>query len=925
MWSRNRPKRALLPALLSSILLSYVSVVANAATLYVDLNNPAPVSPYTNWLTAATNIQDAVDAAVAEDEVVVTNGLYSTGGRAVYGTMTNRVAIDKPLLVRSLNGPLVTFIAGQPAPGTTNNGDGGIRCVYVGVNAVLSGFTLTNGHTRKAGDIVKEQSGGGVWCTARGVVTNCALTGNSAYQYGGGAYSYYGMLINCTLSGNSAINGGGAYGDTDYVMLNNCTLTGNSASDFGGGTYHGQLKNCTLTGNSAGYRGGGAYESTLGNCVVYYNAAAEGPNYYNSGFTYSCITPLAPGLGNIDDDPLLASATHLSAQSPCIGRGSPDYASGVDIDGEAWLNPPCMGADQFVAGAATGALTVAIAAAYTNVAIGSALSFVARVNGRLNASAWDFGDGMVLSNRAYASHAWAAPGLYEVRLTGWNDSFPGGVSATVPVRVTAQEIYYVNRANASPVFPYTNWAGAAMNIQQAIDAGRQMGRLVRVTNGVYASGGRAVFGTMTNRVAVAEGVEVRSENGPSVTFIVGQPAPGTMDNGDGAVRCVHVGANAVLSGFTLTNGYTRTAGDDYQEQGGGGVWCEASGVVTNCTLTGNKARLYGGGAWMGTLNNCTLSGNWGSYYGGGAFSSTLINCNLTKNSAWDAGGAAYSGTLINCTLTTNWSRYHGGGSRYGTLINCTLTGNSASYGGGVDSGTLSHCTLTGNSASNDSGGAYSGWLTNSIVYYNTATYGPNYYGSAFAYSCTTPMPAGPGNLTNVPLFLNTNGWSNLRLQSNSPCINAGNNAYVRSLTDLDGNPRISGSAVDMGAYEFYFLDPFHAWLAQYGLPSDGSADDADSDHDGANNWQEWTAGTVPTNAASVFALGAPLAGPGGVTLTWASVTNRTYSIERAPSLAPPLSFSFLATNIAGLPETTRYTDTNAPPEGPAFYRVQAGP
>ena len=75
-----------------------------AATHYVDLNSANPTPPYTNWPTAATNIQDAVDVAAAGDEVLVTNGIYANGARVRYG-VTNRVAIDRPLSLRSVNGP----------------------------------------------------------------------------------------------------------------------------------------------------------------------------------------------------------------------------------------------------------------------------------------------------------------------------------------------------------------------------------------------------------------------------------------------------------------------------------------------------------------------------------------------------------------------------------------------------------------------------------------------------------------------------------------------------------------------------------------------------------------------------------------------------------------------------------------------------
>jgi hypothetical protein len=503
---------------------------------------------------------------------------------------------------------------------------------------------------------------------------------------------------------------------------------------------------------------------------------------------------------------------------------------------------------------------------------------------------------------------------------------PRGQAADIGAYEFQSVLHYVDVNNPTPNPPYITWATAATNIQAAMDAA-VAGEQVIVSNGVYATGGRAV-GTnlLLNRVVVDKPLTVMSLNGPEVTIIEGYQLSGTK-NGDGAVRCVYLTNGALLSGFTLTNGATRdwSAGCPC-DQIGGGVWCDsAMTVVSNCVLAGNSAWQSGGGAFGGVLSHCSLIEN-DAGFGGGACQSALNDCTLIGNRAARGGGAANC-ILNKCSLVDNWA-YDGGGTWESTLRNCKLVQNRAvidygswteGFGGGACWSVLQNCTLVHNEAlwddSRPSQPPYGG--EGPGAYLSTVGY-CIFHGDGFTECTASSFWYGD------PRFVDY-ASGDLRLQSNSPCINAGNNSYVTSSTDLDGLPRIVGGTVDIGACEFQSpaSSISYAWLQSYGLATDGSADAMDDDCDGLNTWQEWRCLTCPTNALSVLQLLSAMPDDDGITVTWQSQLGVSYFLERSTNLVSPV-FTPLATDIPGQPDMTVYTDTHAPAVPVLFYRVGVG-
>ncbi|MCO5061060.1 MAG: hypothetical protein M9963_03510 [Kiritimatiellae bacterium] len=101
----------------------------------------------------------------------------------------------------------------------------------------------------------------------------------------------------------------------------------------------------------------------------------------------------------------------------------------------------------------------------------------------------------------------------------------------------------------------------------------------------------------------------------------------------------------------------------------------------------------------------------------------------------------------------------------------------------------------------------------------------------------------------------------------------------------------------------------------------------DPDHDGVRNWDEWLAGTSPTDGRSFLGMQMPPdpSSTAGIIIQWQSVTGKWYTLDRATNLADPSAFTILKTNIAGQVNTTIVTDQTANGSGPYFYRVGTRP
>jgi Tol biopolymer transport system component len=147
--------------------------------------------------------------------------------------------------------------------------------------------------------------------------------------------------------------------------------------------------------------------------------------------------------------------------------------------------------------------------------------------------------------------------------------------------------------------------------------------------------------------------------------------------------------------------------------------------------------------------------------------------------------------------------------------------------------------------------------------------------------------------------------------------------------DLNRAPDGFAYAIDIGAPLDSDGDGIPDWwmIQYFGHPTGQAGDlslaqnDADGDH--MSNLQEYQAGTNPTNSLSALRMTTvAVIKPGPeLDVSWNSVSNRIYFLQRSSSLAALPASPVLQSNIVGQAGTTTYQDTTAAGPGPYFYRV----
>lgn len=798
---------------IAGIVLTWSAASTQAATIFV-VPGGAGTRDGKSWFNGM-DLSAALRTAATGDELWVKSGTYKPegpgGDRFATFQLKNGVALyggfDGTETER--NQRVLRLAANATILSGDLNGDDGINFANVAENthhvvtgsgtdatAILDGFMIIAGNANDAHEAVH---GGGIYISdGSPTLSNITLRSNTAIA-GGGIYISEGnpTLHKVNFIGNKATSdGGGVFCNNSSPTLSNVNFSGNSAR-FGGGMYNHSsnptLINIIFNGNTASASGGGGmanYESspTLTNVTFGGNAASYGGGIYNtsqsSPILRNCIL-WGNGINEIFND-----ATATATVSDSIVQGGYEGGQNVLDADPKFVSFIPMSTSNLRLKNGSPAIDAGNDAVTNPSLSGTDLAGHPRLIGaHVDMGAYEF-----LAPPDTPSILHVNAGVIGGNGTGdsWLDA-----SSSLFFAIARAE---ASVGNATPVMEI--WVAAGLYKPSSIGERTHTFRLrneLAIYGGFEGTESARILRNpdpATNRTTLSGDLE--SNDGPDFANY--------GENSHHVVTGSGTNATAILDGFKVIAGNA----DDGASDGGGFYNEGGSPTLTNIIFGGNKAAAHGGGVFnedgSPTLTNVTFTGNMASGGRGGGMANFRSNPTLI-NAVFLGNGALHGGGMANV-------------ESFPTLTNCTFSGNSATAGDGIYN----------SSSSNPS-------LRNCILWANGRQEIFN-YDSSIATVVDGIVQGGYGGGTNVldvnPDFISpvsgpSPATGNLRVQPDSPAINAGNNDVTNPAlpaTDLDGAPRVLGARVDLGAYEL--IVPPLLPAGSLDLPAGGGIDDLET-------------------------------------------------------------------------------------------------
>jgi len=697
-----------------------LTLTPKKATTVLYVKQDSTVSPADGSESAPyTDLQTAINAlpgSSAYSIVYVKGGTFATGSTAS-DNLANRIVVPNGKYVHliGVGGPSKNVIVGArdtTASAVAGMGANAVRALRLSGDSVVQGFTLTGGASHFSASDSIARRGAGVWLGKGAQALDCVISNNVGRQGAAINADESGQVstayaFRCLVADNASYNADGVVGGSGYVRS---TTTASCLFHNNRGQLSGAYESIAGYFNTVGDFGTGINVmhgvATFSDCIVFaptnsVNGATALGGVWNfgggsvsaaksSGYTTAPALLACPKEGDYRLATLSPAAT-----AGCLAGTNVHVFLTRDVFGKPFRfvdgKPVCGAVQDFAPTVVSNG--GGISPSGTNVVRTASVTYTAttaetrpflgfEVNGttqEVSGATYEYTlpsltdwQGVVLSVRAIYDTNWY------VDPTG-DDTARG--TAAQPKKTLKGGL---TNAIAGDTVHVAAGTYDTLTMQQT----KQLGN----NSGSYDHAARAV---------VPEGVALVGA-GAETTFIVGANDSGDPDGtsatkgcGPTAVRCVALGANARLSGFTLTGGRTDADGNADNFHGGGVLASYRQDTlpqITDCIIS-NCVGRRGGGAMFGSYNRCRFfdnavinSGNGSAIRGNGAETCALRNSIIDRCAGW---ATVYMVSSVeSCTMGADNSN-NGSLDGINVFVDCQSVANTLilgkkSAGGNID-------------------------------------------------------------------------------------------------------------------------------------------------------------------------------------------------------------------------------------------------